>query len=264
MTPYNDPARITRVVEIRELREAGAVYARKLQGMAERVQNPQIAETRLRLSEFMAKLRDAEKAIVKRAEGLWQSKILTEDDLDRTLIEVNALVTAFEGLPKDLDDLQHMRTAIRQYHRGYELLCDDSLTWAGLDSLADEIRQECATAIGDEGTPWPPDNTIDAFVKDISKRRKERSAAWVRAAETEAAGVATMLATEANRLHSRLSNPPAVLTEADARRLDAITKKVTARLEDLSVEWLIEKYRELPPKIRKEFLRRVHQIADEQ
>ena len=121
-----------------------------------------------------------------------------------------------------------------------------------------------AKEAGGEEIPWPPDKTIDGFAKEISKRRMERSSSWLRSVEAEAAEVATMPATEANRLHSRLSNPPAVLTEADAKRLGAITKKVTARLEQLSVEWLVEKYRELPPKTRKEFLRRVQQIADEQ
>jgi hypothetical protein len=264
MTTHGDPLRMARVAEIRELRRIGTEHARKLRGMAERVENPEIAEVRLQLSEFMMKLKNAEEGIVKRAESLWQAKLRTEDDLDRILTEVSALVTAFENLPNDLEDLQLMRSAIKQYQRGYELLCDESLTLAGFETLADEIKQECATAIGDEEIPWPPDKTIDGFVKEISKRRKERSSSWLRSVEAEAAEVATMPATEANRLHSRLSNPPAVLTEADAKRLGPITKKVTARLEQLSVEWLIERYRELPPKVKKEFLRRVQQISDEQ
>ena len=264
MMAQGDPARIVRVAEIRELRRVGTEYARKLQGMAERVQSPEIAQVRTQLSEFVTKLKDAEEGITKRAAGLWQARIRTEDDIDRTLTELSALVTSFENLPSDLDDLHLMRRALRLYQRDYQLLSDDTLTWVGFDALIQEIRQERASTVGDEETPWPPGKTIDAFVKEISKRRKERSSSWLRSVEAEAAGVTTMPAMEANQLHLRLSSPPAVLTEADAKRLGAIVRKVTARLDALSVEWLIERYRELPLKVKKEFLRRVQQIADEQ
>ena len=72
-----------------------------------------------------------------------------------------------------------------------------------------------------------------------------------------------MSANEANRLHTRLSTPPAVLAESHAKRLEAIDKKVTARLGVLSVEWLVEKFKELPAKGRKEFLSRVRDIVGE-
>jgi hypothetical protein len=264
MVAQGDPGRVVRVAEIRELRRVGIEYARKLQGMAERLQSPEIAQARIQLSEFVAKLKDAEGEITKRAAGLWQARIRSEDDIDRTLTEVNALVTSFENLPSDLDDLHLMRHALRLYQRDYQLLSDDTLTWVGFDTLVEEIRQKRTETVGDEDTPWPPQKTIDAFSKGISKRRKERSSAWIGAVEAEAAGAATMSAAEANQLHLRAINPPAVLTEADAKRLDAIARKVTTRLDALSMEWLIERYRELPPKARREFLRRVQQIADEQ
>lgn len=263
MTPHSEPARITRVAEIRDLRKAGAEFARKLQGMAERVDNPDIPQVRLQLAEFGTKLKSAEDGLVKRAERLWQTKLQTEDDLDRALTEVNALVAAFENLPNDLEDLQLMRSAIRQYQRGCQLLSDDNLTWAAFDAQVQEVRHECAAAIGDEEIPWPPDKTVDALAKEILKERKARSSSWLKSVEAEAIEIDTMPAAEANRLHSRLSNPPAVLTDADSERLTATAKKATRRLDELSVEWMVEKYRELSPKMKKEFLRRVQRIGDE-
>lgn len=259
-----DPARIVRVAEIRELRRVGTDYARKLQGMAERVQSSEIAQTRTKLSQSVAKLKDTEERITKRASDLWQAKIRNEDEIDRALTEVNSLVASFENLPSDLDDLLSMRRALRLYQGDYQRLSDDTLTWIGFDALVEETQKERATTVGPEETPWPPEKTIDVFAKEISKRRKERSSAWIGVVEAEAAGVATMSAAEANQLHQRLTNPPAVLTEADAKRLGTIARKVTARLDALSVEWLVERYQKLPPKMRREFLRRVQQIADEQ
>lgn len=262
MTSHGDPTRIARVADIRELRKVGLEYGRKLQGMAARVQSPEIPQIRAELSEFVSKLKEAEEGITKKASSLWQTKIRTEDDIERLLGEVNALVTSFENLPSDLDDLDLMRRALRLYQRDYRLLSDDTLTWAGFEKLADDIRHERAGTVGEDETPWPPNTTIDAFVKDISKERRQRSSAWLEAIAAEAADVATMPAAEASRLHSRLSGPPAVLTEAHAERLKTIAKKVTARLDTLSLEWLIEKFKELPSKVKREFLRRVQQIAD--
>jgi hypothetical protein len=262
LTTHGDAARFVRVAEIRALKDVGNDFSRKLQGMSERIQIPEIAQTRSQLSEFTTKLKETETGMVKRASALWQTKIRGEDDIERLLIETDALTSAFENLANDQDDLQLMRRALKLYQKGYQRLSDDNLTWVEFEAVTDELRKECSTALGDDELPWPSDKTIDAFVHDISKHRKDLSAAWIDAFEKEVEGVATMAATDANRLHTRTGSPPALLTEPHAKRLEVAVKKVTARLDVLSVEWLVEKFRELPVKSRKEFLQLIHKIGD--
>jgi hypothetical protein len=51
-----------------------------------------------------------------------------------------------------------------------------------------------------------------------------------------------------------------VATEPHLKRAAVFSKKVQARLNDLSVEWLIEKFKELPPKARREFIQRAQRL----
>ena len=254
LTAHGEALRIVRVAEIRAFKDVGNDYARKLQGMAERVQMPEIAQTRTQLAEFMTRLKDAETGMVKRASVLWQTKIHTEDDIERIFTEVDALMTGFENLPSDLEDLQLMRRALKVYQKDCQRLADDNLTWSELESLSAELKKEYTVALGEEELPWLPDKTIDGFVHDISKHRKDLSAAWIDAFEKEVAGVADMNATAANRLHSRMGNPPPILTEPHTKRLEVAAKKVIARLDALKIDWLVEKFKELPPPLRKKFL----------
>ena len=262
LTAHGDAVRIVRVAEIRGLREVGNDYSRKLQGMAGRIQVPEIVETRTQLSGFLAKLKDTETQILKRASDLWQTKIRTEADMDLILGEVESLVGAFENLPKDLEDLQLMRRALRIYQKDYTRLSDENLNWAEFETLAEEIRKEWATAFGDEEPPWPPDDIMDGFVQDISKRRKEVSTTWIDSMEAQVEGIPSMPADEANRFHSRVSKPPPAVTESHLKRAAIIARKVEARLDTLSVEWLLEKFKELPPKAKKDFLQRAQKLGD--
>jgi len=152
---------------------------------------------------------------------------------------------------------------LRLYQRAYQRLSDENLTWEELEGLTTEIRKEIGAAFGEDEVPWSPDKTVDGFLHDISQHRKDLSAVWIGVLEKDAAGIATMSASEANRIHMRLNTPPAVLTESHAKRLKLVDRKLTARLEVLSVEWLVEKFKELPAKSRKEFLCRVREITGE-
>jgi hypothetical protein len=56
------------------------------------------------------------------------------------------------------------------------------------------------------------------------------------------------------RLHIRASAPPAVLTEPHAKQLNKVLKDIESRLDVLKIDWLVEKFKELPPPLRKKFL----------
>ncbi len=129
-----------------------------------------------------------------------------------------------------------------------------------LIEMTDQIKADSQRR--DEKPPWPPDETIDGFVHDISQRRKEASAAWINSIEGQAEGIPSMPADEANRFHSRVSKPPPAATESHLKRATIIARKVEGRLDALSVEWLLEKFKELPPKAKKDFLQRAQKLGD--
>jgi hypothetical protein len=257
LTSHGDATRIVRVADIRALRDVGKEYASKLQGISERISITEIGTVRTQLAAFLDKLRDAETGAVKRATGLWQSKLRSEDDIERLLAEVESLVGIFENLQSDQEDLLLMRRALRLYHKDYQQLADDKLSWPEFEKLTIQLRQDATSTFGEEGVPWAPTYTIGGFAATFSKRRKDASAAWIEAIESQTTGIASMSAGEANKLHARASTPPAVLTEPHAKRLQKVVKDIETRLDALKIDWLVEKFRELPAPLRKKFLQLV-------
>lgn len=263
LTTHGDPSRIVRVADLRALREVGKDFSSKLQGMSERISLAELGATRTQLSAFMTKLKDVENAVVKRASGLWQTKLRSEDDIEQLLAEVESLVNVFENLPNDQEDILLMRRALRLYQKDYQQLANDLLTWPEFEKLSQQLLQDATSTFGEEEIPWSPEDAINGFLTSITKQRRNASATWIDALESEATSVASMTASDANRLHARASNPPAIITEPHAKRLKKAVRDLESRLEELEVDWLIEKYRALPEPAKKKFLRIVSEMAKE-
>jgi hypothetical protein len=191
---------------------------------------------------------------VKRCQKLWKAGISSPDDLELLLVEVDTLNNAFEGCLNDLEDLQLMKRALRIYQQDYLQLGNERLSWSEFEALARNCSSEAQSALGDDEIPWPPDDVIAAFVDAITSRRQAASATWISVIQREAEGINAMSARGANRLYARASNPPPVLTEPDGQRLSSIVKAIETRLEDLKIEWLLEKFRELSSPMRMRFL----------
>jgi hypothetical protein len=261
LTTNHDATRILRISDLRTLRAAGKEHASKLQGMSERIPSlTEIGTARTQLAAFLSSLKDAEDNALKRAKNLLQSKLRTEDDFDQLLAEIDSLVAVFDNLPVDQEDLLVARKALRLYQKDYQQLANDRLSWPEFEKLAEELRQDAITTFGDSEPPWAPDDTIAAFSVTVSKQRKEASGKWIDSLEGESANVSTMSASDATRLHARVSAPPPILTEPHEKRLKKIRKAVEARLDDVKLEWLVERYKELPPRLRKTFLTAIHAL----
>ena len=260
---HTDALRLMRVAEIRGLRDVGKKFSGKLQGMSRRIEMNEISALRAQLADFLDKLQEAESSLKKRASRLWNSKISTEEELDVHIEEVESLISAFEGCEIDLDDLSVMKRALQAYKRYYNQLRDNSLSWREFKSLAEKLSQEANAAFGaEEALPWPVDEMFENFVRSISIQRKQDSLTWIESIETNVLDVDRMSVAEANRLHSKVVNPPAILTEEHAIRLLRVVSRIEKRLESLDLEWLIEKFRGLPKTTQKKFLEKISELVD--
>lgn len=185
LTLHGDATRIVRVADLRALRDVGKEFASKLQGMSERISLAEIGATRTQLSAFLTKLKDAEADAVKRASGLWQSKLRSDEDFERLFAEVESLVSVFENLPSDQEDILLMRRALRLYQKDYQQLSSDRLTWPEFEKLAEQLRKDASSTFGEEDIPWSPEDAIGGFVASITKQRKDASATWIVARKHE-------------------------------------------------------------------------------
>ena len=89
---------------MRGLKKTGNEYSNKLRGMSQKPGIAELSDVRADLAEFIKKLKKAESGIMKRAENLWQCKLISEKALNSVDAEVATLITAFEGCQNDLDD----------------------------------------------------------------------------------------------------------------------------------------------------------------
>ena len=258
---HMDSTKIGRIVEIRELKKIGSEYAKKLQGLVQRTNLADIAQVRSQLSEFMQTLKGTEDKLLNRASVLWSTQIRTDGDIEETIREVDSLMHVFDNLQtSDLEDLQSMRKALKLYRISYQRLSDDNLPWDSFRKTADEIQKECENVLGEDEVPWPPEEIVGAFVEIISAIRESKSLTWIARIKEEACSIGEMPAAEANRLHAQLSIPPVVLTAAHTEILNDVIQKVDKRLSDLSIEWLVEKFKELSHDNKLEFVHIVQEI----
>lgn len=257
LTTHGNATRFVRVAELRALRKVGEEYSSKLRKLKSQRQASEVTNVRNRLLATLGLMRDQETNLMARASELWKSKLLSIDDLRQTEGEVTALVAAFENCPDDLDDLQAMRDALHLYQGIHRKLSDDGLSWKDYESLIEKTVSETRNTLDSEEIPWPPEETIAAIASIVTKAREDNSLSFTRALETDAFGVPTMSASDANRVHSRASSPPPFITEPHLRRLEKVVLEAEKRLDSLKVDWLVERYKELSTNARVEFHRKI-------
>ena len=261
---HADALRLMRVAEIRGLRDVGKKYSAKLQGMSRRIEMNEISTLRTQLAVFLAKLQEAEASLTKRASRIWDSKIGTEEKLDEHIEEVEFLISAFEGCEIDVDDLRIMNRALQAYKRYYNQLHDNRLSWREFESLAENLRQEAEAEFGtEESLPWSVDETFENFVGIISTQRKQASLAWIESVKNDVGDIANMPVGDANRLHAKATKQPAILTDQHAKGLVKVVRQIETHLESFALDWLIERFRELPETSKRKFLEIISQIVCE-
>lgn len=259
LTKHSSASKNVRIADLRALKEEGKKYASKLQGLSGRISLPEIGEIRQKLATFIDELKQAENAIEKRASALWNNKLCSEEDMERLLVEVNSLISAYENLPDDQSDLLLMKRVLQTYQQDYHQLANKSLAGIEFEKLAEQLKQEASATFGKQKPPWSPAETIDDFVVIISKERKEASANWIDTVEADMPNIAGMSVADANKLLDRVNTPPAILAESHAKRLQKVSKAVELHLSDLKIDWLVEKFKELPKKSQKEFIKRIQE-----
>ena len=261
LTSHSDAMRFVRVAELRDLQQVGKSYASKLQGLSMRIQMPEIGEIRTRVSETLIKMKSAEEALKKRASKLWDTKLHSENDIESLLSEVDALTSSFENCTIDLEDIQLMRKALRLYQKAYQQMESNKLSWPEFEELAIRCKDEAKSIIGEDEIPWPPEETIDSIFTEISKFRKTASNEWLESLLADANIVDSMSAIDANRLLDRARNLPAIIAYDESKRIKIIVQKIENRLELLKIEWLVEKFKELPIAMRSKFLAIIDEIS---
>lgn len=263
MNEHNEFFRIPRVSEIRGLKDVAKGYANKLRGMSQRIEMQELQDTRADLAEFTETLKLAEAKIMDRAGALWDLQIKSEKDLAVILLEVKALMTAFEGLNTDLEDMVLMEQGLKLFQQGCIRLSNEDITWSEFDSIISNWQKNMLKVLGEEALPWDLEETISVLSAEKAKCREKMSSSWIAELENSWSAMKTPTASAANRLYEKAANPPPFLSINHREKVSQILNQVEAQLEALKVEWLVEKFKEMPIKAQKGFIETVIPIFEE-
>jgi len=247
--------RIIRVAEIRGLIDVCKNFKAQLQDMAKRTKLIDLTSVDGELTGFQTKLDGALSEAMDRGSRIWDSEIRTGTDIHMLVQEVNVLTSMFEGCDTDLCDLRAMADVLTDYERTYRQLQEDTLTLDELNRIVTRAKENIKSTYKDASIPWDIDGTFTALITDIEAYRSNRSHQWIKDMESELNPMDGMPVGEANRLFDRASNPPAYLTDQDAKRLVQMKSRIEHRLNSLVMEWLIQKFMELPMPEKKRFLK---------
>jgi hypothetical protein len=269
--------RIVRVAEIRSLLKIGSDYKSQIEELSSQIKLDILSEILTHLLEFLSNLKKTEKVIMDRASALWETQIHSEKELENLHLEVSTLIKIFEGCEMDLEDLYAMEKALQMFHRFCSQLKDDQLTWTQFHKLSEKLVEEIKVSFEEEELPWSVDEILPCFIENITQQRNEKSSYWLNNItqqrnekssywlnniRSEYALISTMTTTDASRLYTKANNPPPFITEHDIKDLNKMSIQIEEHLNKLAIEWLVEKFRELPDSSKEDFLEVAKQILE--
>jgi len=258
LTTHAQATKFVRIAELRALQKIGSEYTNKLRKISTQIQLPEFDDLRIQLSNRLDGIEIASKKTKDRASILWQTKLTNIDDVEVMQNEVDELFSMFEGCKEDVDDLQLMRRALRLYAQAYRQLDDDRLTLKGFDLLSDKLKADLLDSIGEDELPWDPLEIIENFRITIEEKRNKKSLEWISGLESEIANMSLSKVSDLNNLHSRVICPPAFLSGNHKVKLEEINETIEQYSNEIKIDWLVEKYKELTPEMKKIFLSRVN------
>jgi hypothetical protein len=258
-----DALKIARVAEIRGLTDVAKTYKAKLQTMQKKTQQVQLTNVLVEVNTFQGELDSALSSIMIRGSNIWESKIQSGTDLENLAQELDKLNAMFEGCENDLNDFQMLRRVLKDYERVYRQLQDETLSGKELDSTISKCKAELESTYGEKDIPWKAGETLSSLIVQIITSRNERSSDWIRNMELAIHEVDKLSVAEANRLYDRASNPPALLKDEDAVHLLGLKQRIEDRLKSLALDWLIEKFVDLPIDSKRKFIQMATQKMGE-
>lgn len=257
LTTHAQATRFIRIAELRALQKVGLEYTKKLRSIPPYTDGQKITQIRLELSNRIEEIKQSLKEVNSRALKLWELKICTIDDAELIQNEVDELFLIYEGCKEDLDDFQVMRRALRLYIQSYKQLNNEQLNSDEFDLLSEKLKSELSDSLGEEGPPWDPSETIENFRNIIARNREANSSEWIRKIENDTEHIESLNPVEINNLHTRANNPPTFFSNKHFTILQMCICKIEQYLNELKIEWLIEKFNELNSQMKKEFISRI-------
>ncbi|MDY0132612.1 MAG: hypothetical protein RBR53_08080 [Desulforegulaceae bacterium] len=249
---------IAKINDLKTISGAAKEFNKNLQSISKKVKLEKLDNIRSDLSGFIKKINQRETELAEKANNLWDSQINNIDDIDNLVNLVNECITIYEGVDSDLEDFYLMNKALGLLKKSYNQLNNFDLKWDKYTDLISEIKNNIEIEYGDnELPPWDFEKTIDIISNVISEKRKIKAKEWLVDYLDKEEEISKMSVEESNRVLKELSVPSPLLSKDELKVVDQISNKAEQRCNALELEWLVQRFKELPEKLKFVFFERI-------
>lgn len=224
----------------------------------------QLDEARRQLAEFQKKCHQQLETISERAERLFNFQVVQSmTDLYDLAREAAALCYLYRGSPKDLEDLELVKRQAELMDGHFQRLEreQEQLDDAALRGLCQLLLQELSAAFVDDQPPLDGEMIYESMLELLLSERQRRAAHWLEHHLPEETQIAALSAERCARALQALQQRPPYLNSEQQEQVQQAVMLLQQRLDNLAVEGLLARLREMPLHQQRAFWQRLKQLA---
>ncbi|MGM0608254.1 MAG: hypothetical protein ACQESP_07540 [Candidatus Muiribacteriota bacterium] len=246
---------IIKIIDLRRLLTTAKEYKKQLNNDIKIIKLKQLDQTFNNLSNFLQELNKREDELAQKANNLWDSEISNKYDLELLSKDVKDSISIYEGMEDDLEDFKLMQRALDLFDYYYNELNKSELTWNQYYNHLEKFKSEILIKYGDfDLPPWDLKKTIEILSDEIVDGRKFKAQNWISKFITIEDQIEDMNVERADKILKELEFPPAFLSEDETVIATRIHEKARKRCDDFKLEWLFQRFKELPENLKPVFI----------
>ncbi|RLC20991.1 MAG: hypothetical protein DRI57_03445 [Deltaproteobacteria bacterium] len=217
---------------------------------------PDIDQLIEKVTDVKKSCKDQVKQHKKRATKLWEWTFSSLEDVRSAKVEVKILMDIFAGQEMDLEDLSSMDRQLAQFERDFSIWNDLNIPNEELkDMVANRIEEILNLQSQDEPPPWEDIREIyEKVLEKLLAQRLDAANQWIKGVQVSSGSISEMTAEDCQHLLNRIEKLPAYVDMEQSEQVNFMREKLEDRLDNLQVEGLLARFRQMSKPLRKQFL----------
>lgn len=251
----------TRVNEIYSCLETIPKLRSTLKDSVGEIRVPQISEAMARLDELEKSCKKQLDDYENRVKNLSNGPLCSIDNVFDKVREVRSLQTIYDGRETELHSFQIMLSFLSLLEDYYDRMSSLNLSQDELYRTYGDLKREAKQIPqGREVLPWGVEETCTAVLREIEGKRRDHAARWMSKYVPDVGSIKALNIDLIQRLRAVLQSPPAVLSDDERKTVSEALRACNRRLDEMEVEGLLVRFRDLSREAQEEFLKRVRRL----
>lgn len=171
--------------------------------------------------------------------------------------EIASLIQIYEGQEKDVEDLKLVQKQLDLVELHYRRLAQEDLDEEEFQAACKRCKEENDHEFSDDAPPLDNELIYGSLIKDIRAKREQAAAEWMQRNIPDPKIIARFDALTVMQFKARLQKMPRLLSADQVKTVREALAACERRLNELEVEGLLAKFRELSEENKKMFLSKI-------